>query len=273
MDLITAGHFAIGFGLWTIIRLTSKNSDTAFGLFFGLFPTQICLATAWATFSPERAWVRFGRLAWHLLIAYFLVLLFNVIAGPRYLKTLWFTPLMIALFVIPMLMISAVVRWFGWRLVCDAKNPIDLEPEAKFRLIDAWRWSTQICLLLAVMTSFREDIKGWDDLGYVILFVVAAWECVPAAMIVSLTWWLTMCTTWSKVHAVLVAVLSAAWLLLITLAAVRNSQEFPYFVVWLMLTVSLATAGLTAMFARREGWRMSRIRSSHAVQSSMNLNQ
>lgn len=110
------------------------------------------------------------------------------------------------------------------------------------------------------MTSFREDIKGWDDLGYVILFVVAAWECVPAAILVSLAWWLTMSTTWLKARIGLLAVLVAAWLLLLILAAVRNPQEFPYFPVWMMLTVSVATSELTAIFARREGWRMARIR-------------
>lgn len=119
------------------------------------------------------------------------------------------------------------------------------------------------------MTSFREDVKGWDDLGYVILFVVAAWECVPAAILVSLAWWLTMSTTWSKARIGLLAVLVAAWLLLLTLAAVRNPQEFPYFSVWMMLTVSVATSGLTAIFARREGWRMARIRGAPAVKSEV----
>jgi hypothetical protein len=256
LDVATTAHFLTGLLVWTILRLTSPLSETAFGVFLGLMPTQICLASVWATLSTAKATERYVQLLWRLVIAYFLVLLFTGIAGPRYTKTLWFTPFVIAPYAFTTWICASVLRWFGWRHVNRTGVLDNKSAKVQFGLFDAWQWSTRLCILIAVMSFFREEVRGWDDLGYEVLFSMVVRECAPTGLIVTIVWWSAMGENCTRSRRIIIGILLIAWIILCALAVAAG---YPIYMDFIRVLVAVAIVLATAITLRGFGWRLVRL--------------
>lgn len=258
VDVVTAVHFLLALLVWTVLRFTVPNTETAYGVFFGMIPTQICLASIWATLSAGSSRKRYVHLVWRLGIAYFLILLFTAFAGPRYTKTLWFTPLMIGPFALTTWVCALVLRWFDWRHV-KRFGAVEVEAaDFQFRLFDVWRWSTQLCILIAVMLCFREEVQGWDDFGYLIIFSLVAWRCPPMGLMVTVTWWLAMGENWTPTRRVVATIVLIAGIVLSALALTTDPTTYSFYMDWMQIVTALAIVLGTAMALKRFGWRMVR---------------
>src|SRR5436190_145023 len=142
----------IGCGIATTVLLLSlwaiaSPSPVAALLMAGLISTQVCLATAWDTWTQDWS----GRLFWRLGLLYLLLLFLESFREQRHTMMLWALFLTMGCFVLATWLPSAIFRWFRWRRVKAG----DLPPSPRrfqFGLADVLRWSTLLCLLLAVMT-------------------------------------------------------------------------------------------------------------------------
>jgi len=292
-DPLTVAHGVVTLVALSIGSLLPVNSEVIALLAAGVIFAQICLATAWATWSAERWLVRTGRLVWQMAWLYLLLLLVDSFWAPRHTAMLWTLPLAMAPFLAATWLPAWILRWFRWHLARPGTGPssandsstanpparkMDLSP-LQFRLADAWRWCTLLCALLAVMPLFRNELQGWDALGYAILLHLAWLTSAPAGLVVSLLFWLAMAESSASggrespgyrallpstiPRRIVAALLLSAWCVVSILAAwyglrPLQSDEAVWRIIWLLSTAGCATTLLTAFLLRRHGWRLVR---------------
>jgi hypothetical protein len=258
LDVTSVAHGAV-----TIILLSAmKASPVVELLAAGLIPAQVCLATAWATWSAERLHVRLGRLAWQMTWLYLLLLLLQSFDERRQTAMLLCLPMAMTPFLLATWLQSEVLCLFDWRLVKTAGPQPDAPPaRIQFHLADALRWITLLCVLLAVMVSFPNPNGDWDGLLYVGMIVFGLFACVPVGLSVSVLLWLALGRHWSDTSLVVVSFLTAVWATIWVTAALRpESQGDTSTAIWFIAVVITGTTLATAIMLRLQGWRLIRTR-------------
>jgi hypothetical protein len=262
LDAITAAHGVLSAVLIATIHILDLQSPTAATIFAGLISTQVCLATAWAAWSAEPFPIRCSRLAWRMTWLYLLLLFIASLAGNRQTAMLWSLAATIGPFILTTWLPSAILRWFALRLVKVA-GPQQAPPRLQFHLADVWRWLTLLCVLLAVMATFRKEVTGWDGLGYAIMLYFGVMACAPAGLTVSALLWLALGERWNMPRRIVAGILTTAWIIISALAAfygldsVENDNDV-WSGVWGLATVICLVTLLTAAVLRHQGWRLTR---------------
>lgn len=192
LDELFVGHGIVTIGFLLFLRTLTDPSQVAALVAVGLISTQVCLITAWSTWSPERLEVRAGRLMWRMGWLYLSLLLLASLNEDRHFMLLWSLPLAMGCFVLATWLPAEVVRWFRWRRIQRGELPVAL-PRFQFRLADVLRWTTLVCMLLAVMSRYRDEATGYlEDLGYVILIFFGVVASVPTGLVVTLLLWVAL---------------------------------------------------------------------------------
>lgn len=267
LDPLTAAH---GVALFVMLALKalltnalSVESELAALPFLGLIATQICLATVWATWSTEPLLVRGGRLLWQMLGLYLLLLVIDSIWGRRHTVMLWYLALTMTPFILAAWLPAWVLRWFRWRLANTAEPQQAARRRMQFRLADAWRWCTLLCILLAVMVGFRSELTGFDGFGYAIVVYLGWITAAPMGLLVSLLFWLALTQRWTMPRKIVAALMVVAWLVVSCLAAWyasdwRSDDNDIWGAIWILGDVACVATLVTAGLLRRSGWRMAR---------------
>lgn len=270
LDPLTAAHGAALLIVFAVTLVGGFSVDAwPMALpFLGLIATQVCLATVGATWSTEPLLVRGGRLVWQMLALYLLLLVFDSIWGRRHTVMLWYLPLVMTPFVLASWLPAWVLRWFRWRLanVAEPRQAVSQQTTPRrmqFGLADAWRWCTLLCILLAVMVGFRNELDGFDGLGYAILLYLAVLASVPAGLVASLLLWLALGQRWTMPRRIVAGLLVLAWLVVSCLAAwyasdTREDDGDSWVGVWILADVACVATLVTAQALRRRGWRVVR---------------
>src|SRR6187549_2456194 len=89
LDGLFALHGTITIGLVLFCRSLTDPSEVAVTVAIGVISTQVCLITAWSTWSHDRLEVRLGRLLWRMGWLYLFLLLIGSLNERRHLAMLW----------------------------------------------------------------------------------------------------------------------------------------------------------------------------------------
>ena len=266
LDELFVGHGIVTFGFLLFLRTLPDFSRVSALVAIGLISTQVCLITAWSTWSPERLEVRAGRLLWRMGWLYLALLLFAGLNEDRHLMLLWSLPLAIGCFVLATWLPAEVLRWFRWRRIQRGELPVPL-PRFQFRLADVLRWTTLVCMLLAVMSRYRDEATGYlEDLGYVILIFFGVVASVPTGLVVTLLLWLAMGQRWTTARTIVAGLLATAGLIHSALAAYFGLDKYAdnelWVAIWGLAVVGCSVTLVTAAILCFQGWRVAR-QSSH----------
>ncbi|MFN0016782.1 MAG: hypothetical protein ACKVP0_00900 [Pirellulaceae bacterium] len=263
LDELFVGHGIVTIGFLLFLRTLTDPSQVAALVAVGLISTQVCLITAWSTWSPERLEVRAGRLLWRMGWLYLALLLLAGLNEDRHLMLLWSLPLAMGCFVLATWLPAEVLRWFRWRRIQRGELPVPL-PRFQFRLADVLRWTTLVCMLLAVMSRYRDEATGYlEDLGYVILIFFGVVASVPTGLVVTLLLWLTMGQRWTRARTIVTGLLATAGLIHSALAAYFGlDKDAPdnelWAAIWGLSAIGCSVTLVTAAILRFQGWRVAR---------------
>lgn len=262
LDELFVGHGIVTIGLLLFFRTLAHPSPLPALVVFGFVSTQVCLITAWSTWSPERIEVRAGRLLWRMGWLYLALLLLASLNEDRHVMLLWSLPLTMVCFVLAAWLPAEVFRWFGWRRVQAGETP-PLQPRFQFRLADVLRWTTLVCMLLAAMSRFREEVIGWGGLGYAILVYLGFVASVPTGLVVIILLWLAIGERWTTARTIVASLLATTGLLLSAVAAYAGlaSQQSDQGLVgiWILAVIGCSVTLATAGILRFQGWRVVRM--------------
>jgi hypothetical protein len=267
LDPLSAGHGAALLLVLALATLLTSAEAIDWGLaalpFLGLIITQIGLATVWATWSTEPLLVRTGRLLWQMLALYLLLLVIDSLREQRHTAMLWYLALTMTPLILAAWLPAWVLRWFRWRLENITEPHQTARRPMQFRLADAWRWCTLLCILLAAMVSFRNELIGWEELGYAILLYLGVVVSVPAGLLVSLVCWLSLAQRWTMPRKIVAVLMVVAWFVVSGLAAwYAGDWHFDdrdvWGGVWILVDVACVATLFTAALLRRSGWRLMR---------------
>lgn len=263
LDELFVLHGIVTISFLLFLRTLTDPSQVAALVAVGLISTQVCLITAWSVWSPDRVETRLGRLLWRMGWQYLTLLLLGSLNEKRHLMLLWSLALAMGCFVLAAWLPAEVLRWFRWRRVQAGELPPPSR-RFQFRLADVLRWTTLVCMLLAVMSRYRDEATGYlEDLGYVILIFFGVVASVPTGLVVTLLLWLAMGQRWTTPRTIVAGLLAAAGLIHSALAAyIGLNQDAPDHEVWQAIwglaaigsSVTLVTAGIL----RLQGWRVGR---------------
>lgn len=267
LNVAVAVHGALTVALLVFLKLLQSQGAAPALLAAGLISSQICLATAWATWSADNFLTRFGRLAWQMAWLYLLLLVVQSFEERRHTAMLWCLPVTMLPYILSAWFSAVLFRWFSWRLVltsaeCRTQTPT---PRNQFHLADVGRWMTLLCMLLAVMVCFRSELQGWDGLGYAVLMYFGLIASAPTGITVSLLLWLSLGERWTTPRTILASLLAAAWSA-VSLAAARFASDSisndgdMWLGTWFLTVVVCAVTLATAIVLRLLGWRLMRTR-------------
>jgi hypothetical protein len=258
-DLFSALHLFVALSIWLLFGMLLKNVTVSSTILGALLPTQVALATVWATWSSDRLPSRLGRLAWQLSIIYFLLLIFSYFLGISHLAGLWILPLLM----LPLVLLAWLPAWlfsvFGGRL-SNLYPVIHQASGNQFRLVDAWRWSTHLCGLLAVMACFKNQIVGYEFFYYIYLGGFVTLVSLPVGILVTTLLWLTLGDKWSSAKSFTALILIVLW----TFLPVFSTSWSPllgnqfWSVTWILNPICGAVTLVTAWLLRWGGWRFTR---------------
>src|SRR5436190_23766024 len=86
---------------WSLFRRSlTGRSEVALTVAIGVISTQVCLITAWSTWSHDRIKVRLGQLLWRMEWLYLFLLLIGSLNEERHLMMLWSLALAMGCFVL-----------------------------------------------------------------------------------------------------------------------------------------------------------------------------
>jgi hypothetical protein len=259
LDPLTAAYFLLALLLWLLLGLFSGGQGIAACILSALIPAQICLSTIWATWSPERLAIRLSNWAWRLTVTYFLILVMGAISGPpRHTADLWFFPMLMAVIAFAAWLSSGIFWLFRWRIVMRETDRTIAPAQNQFRLSDIWRWMTQICALLAVMTLFKDEVVGWAGLGYVIVAYLILLESVPVGLLVTLVFWLALGEHWTQPKKITASLLLGAWTSLSALTLfflfAKVETGLGWLWAWGIADICILATVVAAYFLRKRGW-------------------
>ena len=235
----------------------------------GVLPVTICLVTVAAVLLPERLPVSLARGAAQLGCLYFAVLL--LLPSPQIWTVPGATALALALFVVPPLVVSLVLRRFRWRLVrgCSAEQQLAAPPRGfQFQLVDVFAWTTLIAVFLGlgtvVMSRYSKEPTGWDGLGPAIIVALSAFLCLPTGISSVVFTWLVLVEKRRMARGIVATCIALAYVGLSVYVFVDNRQYpgWPNDDAWFVLVsaVALAVPALVLLgLARFVGWRMVRL--------------
>jgi len=267
LNMTVVVHGILTILLLLVLRALQNQSEMLALIVAGLISSQVCLATAWATWSAESFLTRFGRLAWNMAWLYLVLLIFATFDERRHTAMLWCLPVTMLPFILSAWLPAALFRWFSWRLVLATAEhqPEPTVPPNQFHLADVGRWVTLLCVVLAVMVWFRDELQGWDGLGYAIMVNFGLFASAPTGLTVSLLLWLSLGERWTAPRGILAGFLAAAWVgvslaaAYFGLDAVENDGDvWPG--IWFLTVIVCAVTLATAVALRLWGWRLIRTR-------------
>lgn len=258
-DLFSALHFLAALSIWLFFGMLFKNVTVSTIILGALLPTQFALATVWAVWSSDRLPSRLARLTWQLSLIYFLLLIFSYFLGISHLAELWILPLMM----LPLVFLAWLPAWL-YSLFCGRmSNTYQVHDQAtrnQFSLLDAWRWSTHLCGLLAVMTCFKSQIVGWEALTYVALAGFVLVVSLPVGILVPTLLWITLGENWTPARSVSVSILILIWTVLPlfgSISSLPRGNEV-WLLTWVMVSICASVTLGTAWLLRWRGWRFTR---------------
>lgn len=264
LDELFALHGIVTIGLVLFCLSLTDPSEVAVTVAIGVISTQICLTTAWSTWSHDRLEVRLGRLLWRMGWLYLFLLLIGTLNERRHLAMLWSLALAMGCFVLAAWLPAEVLRWFCWRRIQRGELPAP-PPRFQFRLADVLRWTTLVCMLLAVMSRFREEVSGWDGLGYAILVGYGVVTSAPTGLVATLLLWIAMGERWTTARRIVVRLLVSAWLILSAVAVYSGlANDLPeerrvWVAIWGLTVIGIIVTLATAGILRFQGWRVVRL--------------
>jgi hypothetical protein len=261
LDELFAGHAVVTITVLLLCGTLIGPSELAAFVAVGLISTQVCLITVWSAWSPEMFVVRAGRLLWRMGWLYLALLLLRGLFEDRHLMALWSLALAMGCFVLAAWLPAEAFRWFGWRRTQAGEQPPPSR-RFQFRLADVLRWTTLACMLLAVMSRYREEVAGWAPLIYAVLVYFGIVASAPTGLVVTLLLWLALGKRWTGARTIVATLLASAGFLLSACAAsvglITSQPDEPLVGIWCLAaigtTVTLATAGIL----RAQGWKVAR---------------
>lgn len=236
---------------------------------FGLLASQLCLMGAWAAWSAESWLARANRLAWRFAWFYWLILAVESLESRRHTAMLSSLALTLGQFVAAAWLPAWGLRWFRWRLVCQgheragqSEGPAPQRRRYQFALADVGRWMTLLCVLLATMGLFQNELAGFDGFGYVILIALALHACLPTGLVSTMLLWVGLAPRWTIARKLIAGLLAVVWIaascvtLSYYLEGTTRGEEGTW--AWLFAQPAIAVGLGTALVLRWYGWRLER---------------
>lgn len=263
LDELFVGHGIVTIGLVLFCRTFTKPSEFAIVMGLSLTSSQVCLITVWSTWSHDRIEVRLGHLLWRMGWLYLVLLLLGTMNEDRHLAALWSLTLSMGCFALTAWLPAEVLRWFGWRRVQLGVLPVP-PPRFQFRLADVLRWTTLACMLLAVMSRYREEVTGWGGIVYAVLVAFSMMTSAPTGLVISILLWLALGERWSTARTIVAYLLPVAALCLFALAAnfspiagwVHDGKT--WVAIWGLAVIGSLVTLATAFILRAQGWKVAR---------------
>lgn len=264
LDELFALHGMCMIGLVLYCRSLTDPSGVALTITVGVISTQVCLITVWSTWSHQPFPVRCGRLLWRMGWLYLVLLLLSSLNEERHLAMLWSLAITMGCFVLAAWLPAEILRAFRWRRIRGGALPA-LPPRFQFRLADVLRWTTLACVLLSVMSRFREEVSGWGGLGYAIMVAYGLFTSAPTGLVVMLLLWLALGERWTGARTIVTSFLASAWLFLSAAALYFGPMSdwindgMAWTAIWGLTIIGTVLTLVTAGFLRFQGWRVARL--------------